>query len=1086
MTHVGCPFCTLYYVDRVFFRDDVIAVLWDGYAVSPGHALVVPRRHVATWFEATDEERAALLRGIDIAREEVLAKFREPKPDGFNIGINVGEAAGQTVFHLHVHLIPRYRGDVDDPTGGVRNVIPGKGNYRNDETGEIDVGDDPDRATGSGARSSEDSARVHFHPRHVHPILRRSSLVRGGTDRHRPDELRSVLRDEFDRAVRVDIAVAFTTEGGVDILADRLRSLLARDGTRLRFLTGDYLGGTEPEALERLLEISSDENTVLRVFEARDTSFHPKAYIFHYADGTGAAWVGSSNLSRVALTSGIEWNYGLHAVRDPEGFRDVRDSFEQLFRDDRTVELTEPWIESYKRRRTRPIVALATAEPPEPPDPPDPPFEPHEVQQEALLALEQTREAGNEAGLVVLATGLGKTWLSAFDANRPEFRRVLFVAHREEILEQARKTFRRMRPEAALGFFSGRERARDADIVFASILTIGRREHLSKFAPDAFDYIVVDEFHHAAATSYRKLIDHFKPKFLLGLTATPERTDGGDLLALCGENLVYRCDVFDGIARDLLCPFHYFGVPDIVDYSQIPWRSARFDEEALTTAVATEARARNAFEQWQVRKGERTLAFCVSQRHADFMKRYFESEGVRVAAVHSGAASDPRERSLAALRDGEIDVLFAVDMFNEGLDVPEIDTVLMLRPTESRIIWLQQFGRGLRRADGKPFVTVIDYIGNHRVFLMKPRALLGVSTDAEVREAVDRVASFTFELPPGCEITYELEAIDILKQLTGGHSNPVEALSDYYAEFVEIHGVRPRAVQAFHDGFNPRAARRQFGSWLGFVKSQGGLSGEEVAAFEAAQEFFDHLEKTPMEKSYKMLVMEAMLACDAFPGGISIENLADGFAKAARRSAELREDVEVLDDRAALRRKILEMPVEKWVAGRGTGGVSYFELDGDEFRTSCRLDSLRGNPSAATLAREIVEWRLADYLDRAKRESRRVAAAGGRDLPSVCKVIHANGRPILMLDRPRNPGLPEGWAEILVGDERFQANFVKIALNVVRRAPGAPNVLPEILRGYFGEHAGRPGTRHFVVFEREGSALRMRPQTDSEDEEPPT
>jgi len=496
--------------------------------------------------------------------------------------------------------------------------------------------------------------------------------------------------------------------------------------------------------------------------------------------------------------------------------------------------------------------------------------------------------------------------------------------------------------------------------------------------------------------------------------------------------------------------------------------------------VATEARARNAFEQWQVRKGERTLAFCVSQRHADFMKQFFETEGVRAAAVHSGPASDPRERSLAALRDGEIDVLFAVDMFNEGLDVPEIDTVLMLRPTESRIIWLQQFGRGLRRADGKPFVTVIDYIGNHRVFLMKPRALLGASADAEVRDALERVASLTFGLPPGCEVTYDLEALDILKQLTGGHRNPVEALSDYFAEFVEIHGVRPRAVQAFHDGFNPRAARRQFGSWLGFVKSQGGLSGEGVAAFEAAQEFFEHLEKTPMEKSYKMLVLLAMLASDAFPGNMSVEDLVAGFAAAVGRSAELRADVPMLNDPVALRRMILENPVKAWTGGLGTGGIKYFEFEGNVFRTSRRLDSLRDKLVAATLVREIVEWRLADYLDRAKQESRRAATTASSSRESVCKVIHANGRPILMLDRPRNPGLPEGWAEILVGDERFQANFVKIALNVVRRSAGTPNVLPEILRGFFGEHAGMPGTLHFVVFERDVTGLRMRPRVDSE------
>lgn len=1073
-----CPFCSLDESDRVFYRDDVIAALWDGYAVTPGHALVVPRRHVATWFEATDEERAALTRGIDIARDEVFRKYRGSPPDGFNIGINVGEAAGQTVFHLHVHLIPRYRGDVPDPTGGVRHVIPGKGNYRKDEpAGDAAPGSEPESGTSSSTE------RVHFHPRVVHPILHRLPLVRGGTDRRRPDELRRVLRDEFDRATRVDVAVAFTTESGVALLEDRLRTLLSRDGARLRFLTGDYLGGTEPEALERLLELAAGRDAELRVFEARETSFHPKAYIFHYPDGAGTAWVGSSNLSRVALTTGVEWNYGLHAIRDREGYRDVVEAFDELFHDERTVPLTEEWIEEYRRRRPNRVSAGKAPEPPPPPDPPEPPPMPHGVQVEALLALEQTRKDGNEAGLVVLATGLGKTYLSAFDSNRPEFGRVLFVAHREEILAQARKAFRSVRPDAVLGAYAGRDRAKDADVLFASIMTIGRREHLSQFAPDAFDYIVVDEFHHAAAASYRRLIDHFRPKFMLGLTATPERTDGGDLLALCDENLVYRCDLFEGIRRERLCPFHYFGVPDVVDYAQIPWRSTRFDEEALTSAVATEARAQNALEQWQKLRGngKRTLAFCVSQRHADFMAGFFEAAGVRVAAVHSGPTSAGRERSLAALRHGEISVLFAVDMFNEGLDVPEIDTVLMLRPTESRIIWLQQFGRGLRRAADKPFVTVVDYIGNHKVFLTKPRALLGLARgQAEVRDALERLAALTFELPPGCEVTYELEAIEILKQLTGGDRTPAGALQAYYREFVDEHGVRPRAVEAFHDGFNPKTTREGFGSWLGFVKAMGGLSEDEAAALEEANAFLAQLEITPMAKSYKMLVLEAMLAKDAFPGQLTVAELVDGFAAAARRSAELRRDVEVLDDPVALRRKILEMPVEKWTAGRGTGGVAYFEFDDDVFRTAPRLD-VEHREALIGLVRELVEWRLAEYLDRAKRESERVRRAANPDLGFVCKVIHSGGKPIVMLDREHNPGLPEGWTEIFVGDDRYRANFVKIALNVVRKGEGGPNVLADILRDFFGEHAGLPGTRRYVVFEREGSVLRMRPRVEREE-----
>ncbi len=309
------------------------------------------------------------------------------------------------------------------------------------------------------------------------------------------------------------------------------------------------------------------------------------------------------------------------------GFQDVVNGFEALFSHPSTRPLDQMWIDAYALRRPLgpSFVGQGTVASPEEAAP-EPPPQPHEIQREALAALEKTRAEGNIAGLVVLATGLGKTWLSAFDSDRPQFRRILFVAHREEILDQALKTFRRVRPSARLGRFTGTAKEPDADVLFASIQTLGRRRHLDDFRPDEFDYIVVDEFHHASAATYRRLIEHFRPKFLLGLTATPERTDGGDLLALCQENLVYRCDLTEGIRRELLSPFRYFGVPDEVDYANIPWRASRFDEEALTQAVATQARAENALEQYRSRAGQRTLAFCVSQRHADFMAEFFRKE----------------------------------------------------------------------------------------------------------------------------------------------------------------------------------------------------------------------------------------------------------------------------------------------------------------------------------------------------------------------------------------------------------------------------------------------------------------------------
>jgi len=565
---MSCPFCEPD-GSRIFYDDDPIFLcLWDGFPVSPGHALVIPRRHVVTWFDATAQEQESLLKGIEIAKREIEKQYQ---PDGFNIGINVGAAAGQTVSHLHVHLIPRYTGDVEDPRGGVRYVIPEKGNYL-------------------GVRDTPATYQVNTTP----PILG----VLTGVDVPMLDE----LCEDLAHAERVDLAVAFILESGLTKIEPYLLDVLDGGG-RIRVLTGDYMDVTEPRALLRLLDLQAaiehpddpDQRAGsidCRVFQTdASLGFHPKGYLIGRRGGEHIAYVGSSNLTRAALERGVEWNYRLTKQGEPQAVATIEAEFEKLFQHSYTVPLTAEWIEAYKGRRR-----IATRLPDRPEvDPetekPAPPPEPHGIQVEALVALEKTRTAGNRAGLVVLATGLGKTWLSAFDSAN--FGRVLFVAHREEILRQARATFRRIRPDACLGLYAGTEKQVDADVLFASVQTLGRARHLERFTEDAFEYIIIDEFHHAAAATYRRLIDYFEPKFQLGLTATPDRTDGADLLALCGENLVYRCDLIDGVNQELLSPFKYFGIPDEVDFTNIPWRSGRFDPEALENAVSTEKRAQN-------------------------------------------------------------------------------------------------------------------------------------------------------------------------------------------------------------------------------------------------------------------------------------------------------------------------------------------------------------------------------------------------------------------------------------------------------------------------------------------------------------
>ena len=1052
---MNCPFCQPD-EERVFYdADPSFVCLWDGFPLNPGHALIVPRRHIGTWFDASHQEQVRLLEGIQIAKQEIEKRHQ---PDGFNIGINVGEAAGQTVPHLHVHVIPRYKGDVADPRGGVRYVIPEKANYLEirEESAVYEV--TPKPVAGNGRVFGTEALPM------LDPLLK-----------------------DLSHADCVDLAIAFILESGLTRIESHLLDVLERGG-RVRVLTGDYMDVTDPRALLRLLDLQAaiqnpddpsqtSGQLECRVFETdHSLGFHPKAYLIGREQGDNIAYVGSSNLTRSALERGIEWNSRLTGRSEPDAVLAIEQEFEQLFDHSRTAPLTEEWIEAYQKRRKAFTRAVDRAEIDQEAEKPEPPPEPHRIQQEALAALDNTRGEGNQAGLVVLATGMGKTWLAAFDSVK--FKRVLFVAHREEILRQARSTFRRIRPESRLGLYTGMEKLPDSDVLFASIQTLGRARHLDRFAEDAFDYIIVDEFHHAAASTYRRLIDHFEPQFLHCLTATPERTDGADLLGLCGENLVYRCDLADGINQDLLSPFQYFGVPDDIDFTNIPWRSGRFDPERLENEVITRKRAQNAYEQWQKRGGEKTLAFCVSQRHADYMAGFFRNQGISAVAVHSGPTAEPRTESLHQLETGGLKVVFSVDMFNEGVDVPHIDTVIMLRPTESRILWLQQFGRGLRRADGKTHLRVIDYIGNHRSFLQVPMILLagGGERPGELLMALERLERGEVDLPKGCEVTYDVKALNILKALAQS-TRGADEMTVWYRSFRERHGVRPTASEAWHAGYDPKTFRTSFGSWLGFVNSEGDLTQAQQKSFLFVRDFLESLEITPMTKSYKFLVLLSMLSRGVFPGELSAAELAAGVQHFTKRSSLLAEDVgEALEDQSALVALLEEHPIAAWVEGRGMGGKSYFSYHDQVFGSKFG-EAKTARESMAELTREICDLRLAIYLERLQGDKRFAPRI-------VCRVSHNNTNPILFLpERKTTPGIPDGWHPVQANESEYSANFVKLAINVMKEVGSENNSLPTVLKEWFGADAGQPGTSQRVILEWKDEKYLMRPIGD-ESEKP--
>ena len=855
----------------------------------------------------------------------------------FNLGMNDGGFAGQTVPHVHLHLIPRREGDTPNPAGGVRGVIPDRRDWR---------------------RFRE------------YPPPPREPLFVGPPGQR----FSAGLLSAFDTAIQVDIAVAFLTESGISLIEGRCRDILANSDGWIRIVTGDYLDFNEPCALRRLLELG--DRLFLYVHESSPTKkFHAKSYLFRDSAGRWCAFIGSSNLTHSALQENIEWNARIDDHIDATTVALARQSFEKLLANQAVKRVDDAWIDAYEQRR----VASKPASVPHPPsaDPPPEPepvktqlVEPHAVQVEALAALRAARADGKRAGLVVMATGLGKTILAAL--HRKEFAdlRCLFIAHREEILSQALDAFRRVDPELRATRVNAEGTDCTGSTVFGSIQTLSRKGRFTQIPPDHFDLIVVDEFHHAAAPSYRRVLDHFSPKYLLGLTATPDRTDQGDILALCQDNLVYQCDLFEAIKRTRLSPFDYFGIADLVDYDQIPWRNGRFDPETLGNRLATETRAGRAFDEWVQRIGPSrpTMAFCASISHADFMRDYFQQRdpSIRCAAVHGGLNSDHRSNSLERLREGSLDVLFSVDMLNEGVDVPEVEGVLMLRPTTSPVLFLQQLGRGLRLRPNKR-LQIVDFVGNHRSFLTHVMTVLDIDSlsDFPPGLTIGTGGEQVFELPGGCRVHYELNAIDLIAKIKAAQAMH-QGLEDWYKEHCERTGRRPSFREAMRREFyGPGGAARDhaMGSWAGVLARNGALATVLGDEHSMAREVLNIIQTTRMTRSFKMLVLE-VFAEELLPASISIERIAAHFRNRADQDARIAREIDCdLGNPRALRRYLLENPVHAWTTPNGEVPLPLFTRTGDALSLNRQVGE-NVKPELADAMIELVEAKLWAYFNR--------------------------------------------------------------------------------------------------------------------------
>ena len=703
------------------------------------------------------------------------AEISELKDKGWWIDIGkVDNTARSELLARHIYRILRRRFEgIDAPeqlslANQLLDMLRGDGRDMISDTERLLL-----EVAWPGPLSVEPSAT----PRPIQSLRQTGLLVNGGRD----TQIASEVSREIPSADRIDLLCAFIRHSGLRLFQSELARRV-EEGAELRVITSVNTGSTELRAVDELVRLGA---RVKVSYEVARTRLHAKAWLFHRNSGLHTAYIGSSNLTHWAQVDGLEWNVRVSAVENPAVIERFNATFEQYWQ--------EPEFEDYSaetddRERLQYALdsqrggggqagavhsLLVDVSP-----------KPH--QEAALEALEAERLRGHCRNLVVAATGTGKTWIAAFDFKRLRDqgvgRSLLFVAHRDEILRQSQQVFQLVLREPGFGErLVGGERPRAGRHVFASVQSLANR--IAMMGANDFDVVIVDEFHHAAADSYRRLLTRLEPRILLGLTATPERTDGQSVFEWFDGRIASESRLWDALDQGLLCPFHYFGVNDSTDLSKVGFERGRYVpgelDKVFTGDHMRAIRIRQAVEELVTDPHQmRALGFCAGVRHAHFMARQFTEFGYPAVALDARSGRDDRRAALANLRRGDIRAVFAVDLFNEGVDLPEVDTVLMLRPTESATVFLQQLGRGLRWAEGKRVLTVLDFVGQVRReyrYDVRYRALLG-GTRHQARRAVE--ADFPL-LPPGCALKLDRIAKDtVLKNLRAAVGNARARLAE--------------------------------------------------------------------------------------------------------------------------------------------------------------------------------------------------------------------------------------------------------------------------------------------------------------------
>ena len=607
-------------------------------------------------------------------------------------------------------------------------------------------------------------------------------------------------------------------------------------------------------------------------------------------------------------------------------------------------------------------------------------YEPRGAQIEALCALEDTRAEGAQKALIQAATGIGKTFLDAFDSKKYE--KVLFVAHREEILKQAAVSFQNVRNSKDYGFFTGEEKCTDKPLIFASVASLGKPEYLNEkyFAPDYFDYVVIDEFHHAVNDQYRRIVEYFRPQFLLGLTATPERMDGKNIYEICDYNVPYEISLKDGINKGMLVPFHYYGIYDETDYTKLHIVKGKYAEEELNRTYIGNAYRHELIYKYYCKYGSsQALGFCCSRKHAEEMAKEFGKRGIPSAAVYSdadGEFSMDRAEAIEKLKSGEIKVIFSVDMFNEGVDIPSVDMVMFLRPTESPVVFLQQLGRGLRKSKRKEYLNVLDFIGNYEKAGRVRYLLTGKNkTEKQTYSPADKT-----DYPDDCFVDFDMRLIDLFVEMDRKYLTIKEQIRNEYFRVKELLGKQPSRMDLFtymddevyqlavtHSNENP------FKRYLEYLKELNELTDEQESFCQGlGKDFINLLENTSMSKVYKMPVLMAFYNHGNVRMEVTEMELLESWKEFFSTGTNWKdldtgityEEYCKISDKDHIK-KIIQMPVKFLLK---SGGGFFVKKEGVVLALRDEMGEMVKNPVLAEQMKDVIEYRAMDYYRRRYKE----------------------------------------------------------------------------------------------------------------------